>query len=153
MIPVFGGSGNLPPGIHHATWDEVSTRFGGSPHRERLLDGLLLALLELAVAGCRTVFLDGSFVTAKNTPADFDACWDPVGVDPYLLDPTLLDFQAGRSAQKAKYRGELFPSTSSATLSGTPFLRFFQTDRLTGDEKGVVAIDPQTLAAPRGGVP
>ena len=38
--------------------------------------GLRAALESLKSAGCRTVYLNGSFVTSKEAPNDFDACWD-----------------------------------------------------------------------------
>ena len=103
------------------------------------------ALTNLGAAGCRTVYVDGSFVTAKLMPGDFDACWDIEGVDPVELDPVLLTFDAGRAAQKAKYGGELFPAQLPEGLSGRTFLQFFQTDRHTGRQKGIVAIDPSSL--------
>jgi hypothetical protein len=59
------------------------------------------------LAGCRRVYIDGSFVTAKNGPNDFDACWEADGVNPDLLDPTLLTWRDHRAAQKAKFGGEL----------------------------------------------
>ena len=43
-------------------------------------------------AGCLTVYLNGSFVTNKEVPNDFDACWEEDGVDPAVLDPVLLTF-------------------------------------------------------------
>lgn len=146
MIPEFGSDGNLPPGVHPTTWSEVNSRFGGTTHRRTLLRGLRRALQALRRAGCRRVFLDGSFVTSKPVPNDFDACWDVQGVNPAFLDPTLLDFSAGRAAQKAKYLGELFPAQSPEGSSGSPFIEFFQTDRLTGGPKGIVAIDLETLS-------
>jgi len=84
-------------------------------------------------------------VTAREIPGDFDACWDPVGVDVSGLDPVLLDFSNKRAAQKAKYGGELFPSSSWAA-TGTVFLDFFQIDKATGDPKGIVAIDLQEVS-------
>ena len=56
----------------------------------------------LRLAGCRTVYIDGSFVTNKEIPNDFDACWEEAGVAPELLDPVLLRFDAGRAEQKAR---------------------------------------------------
>ena len=103
--------------------------------------GLWSALENLKNAGCRTVYLDGSFVTIKVIPNDYDACWDEDGVDPYLLDPVLLTFDAGRAAQKARYMGELFPASIVANAGGLSFLDFFQTDKETGDSKGIVAVD------------
>ena len=105
------------------------------------MDGLRSALESLEGAGCRTAYVDGSFVTAKELPNDFDACWKEEGVDPDLLDPVLLTFDPGRAAQKAKFLGELFPASSNSGGGGLSFLDFFQTDRSTGERKGIVAID------------
>jgi len=84
-------TGRLPEGEHVATWDDVVERFGWNPRRRQLLDGLGEAIDLLAAAGCRRLWLNGSFVTAKDEPGDFDACWDTTGVDLDRLDPVLLD--------------------------------------------------------------
>jgi len=131
----------LPPGIHRATLAEVETRFASNPKRRVQFRGFVAALINLRGAGCRRAFLDGSFVTAKPRPGDYDACWDPTSVDPAFLDPVLLTFENNRAAQKAKYHGELFPSTVPADRVGTIFVEFFQVDRFTGASKGIVAID------------
>jgi hypothetical protein len=145
MILPFDTTGNLPPGVHAATWQEFVSRFGKTPHRRTLLAGLQAALEALRVAGCQTVYIDGSFVTAKPIPNDFDACWDLDGVDPALLDPILLTFDHGRAAQKAKYLGELFPAQFSEGGSGTTFLEFFQIDKESGNPKGIIALDLRRL--------
>jgi hypothetical protein len=134
-------TGNLPVGVHDASWQELVAAFGSNDSRQRLLDGLRRALLALKAAGCQSAYVDGSFVTAKETPGDFDGCWEVAGVNPSLLDPVLLDFSARRAAQKAKYGGELFLANSPADPTGTVFLDFFQTDKVTGRPKGIVAID------------
>lgn len=131
----------LPAGIHLATLSEVEMRFATNAGRRSQFRGFVAALLSLRIAGCTRVFLDGSFVTAKPRPGDFDACWDPTGVDPAFLDPVLLIFDNSRAAQKAKYRGEFFPSTTPADALGTIFVEFFQVDRFTGLLKGIVEID------------
>jgi hypothetical protein len=104
------------------------------------LAGLKAALDALRAGGCRRAYINGSFVTAKAAPADFDACWESDGIDPGRLDPVLLTFDQGRRAQKAKFGGELFPADWPAEPAGTTFLAFFQRDR---DErpKGIVGID------------
>jgi len=141
-IPLFEpGTGNLPPGIHEATWTEITQRFGKTDHRRLLLKGLRAALEALQRAGCKRVYVDGSFVTRKSKPADFDACWETAGVTPAQLDPVLITFDPGRATQKAKYRGELFPADCPADAAGTMFLEFFQVDKSTLAPKGVVAID------------
>ena len=133
--------GLLPPDIHWATWREFVSRFGINPRRRQLMAGLRAALDNLKAAGCKTVYLDGSFVTRKEVPNDFDACWEEAGVDPTALDPVLLTFDPGRVTQKAKYMGELFPASAIADGDGFSFLEFFQTDREAGRPKGIVAID------------
>ena len=105
--------------------------------------GLLAASRNLAAAGCPALLLDGSFVTAKPVPGDYDGTWETEGVDPELLDPVLLDFSNGRAAMKAKYLGDLFPASAVAE-PGVLFRDFFRTDR-EGVEKGVVLVDLGSL--------
>lgn len=136
----------MPPGRHPANWPEFSARFGATARRQILLIGLRQALLDLQAAGCQTVYVDGSFVTSKSEPGDFDACWDIAGVDPSRLDPTLLTFDNGRAAQKARYGGELFPAQLPEGLSGQTFLSFFQTDRNTGLPKGIIVLNLQRFS-------
>jgi hypothetical protein len=145
VIPPFDRRGNLPPGIHEANWDELETRFNDSPRRVELLAGFREALAALRDAGCRTAYIDGSFVTAKEDPGDFDACWEAVGVDASLLDPVLLDLAPPRTAQRERFGGELFPASFVADPgSRALFLDFFQRDR-DGEPKGIVQIDLEGL--------
>jgi hypothetical protein len=141
MIPAFRPNGNLPAGIYTATWEEFVARYGFTTRRQALLVGLLAVLQALRDAGCEVVYVDGSFVIHKPEPGDFDACWDLTGVDPARLDPVLLDFSNGRTAQKSKYLGELFPAQLPEGASGRTFLDFFQTDRQTGQRKGIVRLE------------
>jgi hypothetical protein len=57
------------------------------------------------------------------------------------LEPTFFDFTNLRAAQKAKFFGEFFPSSAKADLVGTTFLEFFQIDKNTGSQKGIIALD------------
>jgi hypothetical protein len=140
VLPPFDpDTGRLPPGEHLASWDEVVERFGWNERRRQLLDGLADALALLAAAGCRQAWLNGSFVTAKDEPGDFDACWALPDVDLDVLDPVLLDLSNGRRAQKDRFGGEFFPNVVEAG-SGLVFAEFFQNERDTG-RKGVVVID------------
>ena len=144
MIPLFDASGNLPPGVYQASWDEFLVRYGYNPHRLTLLAGLKAALDALRAVGCRRVYINGSFVSAKGMPGDYDGCWEVTGVDIGLLDqiaPVLLTFDRRRAAQKARFGGEMFPAEVAADPFGTRFLEFFQRDKNTGDPKGIVAID------------
>ncbi len=97
-------------------------------------------MVNLRQAGCHTLYIDGSFVTDKAVPGDFDGCWDWSEVDPDRVDPVLFEFAHGRAAQKQKYGGELFQSDGLADSAGTAFLDFFQRTR-DGTPKGIVALD------------
>lgn len=140
MIPPFDAIGNLPAGVHWTNWREFAARFGWNARRGKLLVGLKRAIDSLRMAGCREVYIDGSFVTAKDLPGDFDACWSVKGVDPNLLDPVLLTFDNHRAAQKAKYGGEMFPAELPEGASGLRFLDFFQVDKSTGRPKGIIGM-------------
>jgi hypothetical protein len=148
VIPPFDHTGNLPQGEHPCTWDEFENRYSTTAHRINLLNGLYEALENLSQAGCQTVWIDGSFISDKPNPNDFDACWDSSHVDPDLLEPTLLDFRHPRSAMKRKYKGELFIADLPATPHGETFLDFFQKDR-NNNPKGILRLDLGSLPIPR----
>lgn len=141
VIPGLQSDGLLSAGIHPATWDEFCQRYGWTEHRQRLLAGLKRALAILKAAGCKRVYIDGSFVTAKEVPKDFDGLWEVAGVNPGLLDPVLMNFSGKREAQKAKYLGELFPLIVNPVAASQALLEFFQTDKASGNPKGIIALD------------
>lgn len=134
MIPAFNELGYLPPGIYEPTWAEFWDRYSTNNYRKQMLTGLRLALEKLKLAGCRRVYIDGSFVTDKARPNDYDGCFDVFGIDENLIDPIFL--QPDLAAQKAKFCGELLPN---AAIAG-----FFQTD-INGNAKGIIALDPTAI--------
>lgn len=141
VVLATGPTGLLAPGIHAATWEELVALTGTSPYRVALLAGLRAAALELQRCGCPRLYVDGSFVTDKPLPGDYDGCWELKGTNLAMLDPVLKDLSNKRAAQKAKYGGELFPASAGATAAGRTFLDFFQIDKTTGAPKGIIAID------------
>lgn len=141
LVPLLGSPWPvLPPGAHNATLEDVAAVFATNTWRRDLFDGLVLAAGKLRLAGCPIVYLDGSYVTGKPRPGDFDACWDPTGVDPAKLDPVFLQFENGRAMQKAAFKGEFFPSSVTCVDVGRSFVEFFQLDRFTGNQKGILSI-------------
>jgi hypothetical protein len=116
MIPAFDENGNLPPGIHEASWEEIFESFGRGKKRRELLEGLRKALDDLASVGCQVVYIDGSFVTKKDRPNDFDACWEKTGVNqtemqfrhPLFLDEG--DMRKGRKKTESKIWWGVIPS-------------------------------------------
>jgi len=131
----------LPPGIHWASLVEIKCIFAINPIRRKQYAGLIAAAQALALADCKTLYLDGSYITGKPNPGDYDGCWDPTGVDPVKLDPVLLDFDDLRKNQKAKYLGELFLTQPHTRSGSEDFLKFFQIEKFTGQPKGILAID------------
>ena len=74
MLPEFNSDGDLPVGVHLASWQEFQSRFGTGTPRRLWLFGRFQALVELAASTgklCRA-FIWGSFVTAKPVPRDVD---------------------------------------------------------------------------------
>jgi hypothetical protein len=142
MIPEFDENGNLPPGVHWAEWEDFKERFGTTLLRSRMIDGLQIAMEQLKAAGCRTIYINGSFITSKRDPQDFDACWDREEVDMNYLKthaPRLKNY-ADRAAQKAFYRGEIFPSDQPVGSYDITSYELFQRDR-ERNPKGIIAID------------
>jgi hypothetical protein len=73
MIPDFDGNGYLPPGIHAATLDEISHRFGHEPELRRVQMESIRWMVGLARrAQVARIVINGSFVTAKWEPNDVD---------------------------------------------------------------------------------
>ncbi|HEY9848453.1 MAG TPA: hypothetical protein V6D28_03270 [Leptolyngbyaceae cyanobacterium] len=102
-----------------------------------------MAMEQLKEAGCETIYIDGSFITNKLKPGDFDVCWDANGVDiNYLQSIAPVLYNSQRTAnQKAKYGGEFFRSDFPANIDGTSYFDFFQFDTRTNTTKGLIAID------------
>lgn len=141
-IPDFMENGNLPPGIHSTSWEEFKERYGVNYKRKQQLSGLEKAIGEFKQAGCTKLYVDGSFVTTKRNPGDFDALYDLDELNEDNIDDRLLDLSRnGRELQKKYYEGEFFPASEKATPSGTIYLDFFQQDKRTKEPKGIVKID------------
>lgn len=74
-LPPFREDGWLPVGHHPATWEEIANRFGGEPSSRRaFLTGKLLELCDSLRSYGVTGFLllNGSYISAKQEPGDFD---------------------------------------------------------------------------------
>lgn len=138
-IPALGQNGELPPGEHSASLDEVEQSFGlSTPWRVGLMRGLRAAAANLASAGVRQIWINGSFVTEKLEPNDIDGCWEYTPeVNLAQLDPVFLS--TSRLPMKAKFGVEFFPACVIEAASGLPFPRFFQINR-DGEPKGIVVV-------------
>jgi hypothetical protein len=69
MLPSFDECGNLPPGIHLASLEEVMDRFGhGSVEREIEIRELVELIGWARQHRVRRLIINGSFVTNKRQP-------------------------------------------------------------------------------------
>jgi hypothetical protein len=113
---------------------EIELRFASTAHRKHLFGGLKRLLENLKAAGCSTLYLNGSFITDKEEPRDYDCIWDPSGVTA-VLDKDILKSLEER---KAKYLGDIF--VHMPEHGGFPYLEYFQRDQ-DDNPKGIIKID------------
>ena len=140
---IYQENGNLVKGVHQISWDDFVTEYGYTDQRIELIKGLEIALSQLQDCGCKKVYIDGSFVTKKVVPGDYDACWEHEGVDIDKLRrdyPLFFDFDNGRMSQKSAYKGEIFPARVPAAVNPILlFINFFQLDR-DNQAKGIISL-------------
>lgn len=136
-IPALNDSGELPPGEHNASLDEIEDRFGRANERRReLMRGLRAAAANLIEARVRKLWIDGSFVTRKQNPKDIDGVWEThAQIDLTVIDPVFL---GKREAMKKKYGLDFFPDVIEVG-SGLPFPAFFRRNR-DGEPKGILVV-------------
>lgn len=142
MIPDFNDNGYLAPGIYEASFAEVKARFGFSKKRQKLLKLMEELLDQCALLNCDVLYLDGSFVSAKLNPCDYDACWDTSHESrEWVLNNvanTLLNSES--EVQKEYFGGEIYPAfTKAPLLPQLTILEYFQKTK-EGDSKGIVML-------------
>lgn len=144
MIPDFDKEGNLPPGIYQATLSEIEAKFTSSLKRKGHFELLKQLITDLKAIGCKTIYIDGSFITKKALPNDIDICWENKGLNintAKRIMPILWDFSNGRYEQQKKYHADIFPANCIEGSSSLCFLDFFQFDKHTGKAKGIIKLE------------
>lgn len=139
VIPEPTPTGELPPGQHQTTLTEIGERYATNPTRQHQFEGLTRAAHALAQAGATTLWINGSYITTKGEPGDYDATFDAQHINWTTLglnNPELMDFDNPRTTQKRVYGGELLPNIEG----GIDYVAFFQTNR-DGNPKGILRID------------
>lgn len=127
------------------SWPDLVATFGqGSVKRKLVAEGLRKFALTLRAAGGKWLFVDGSFVTSKERPSDWDGCFLGAEIDWQVVDPRLKDIKANRASLKADFRCDAFPAEATNGFLGQPFRDFFQQDR-AGHPKGILVLDLETV--------
>jgi hypothetical protein len=94
MIPDFDAKGNLPPGIHACSLQQLISRFGsGSSEREAETRELVEFVNWAREAGVIRLIVDGSYVTPKESPNDADVVILPGPEYPRQQQPVLASGQ------------------------------------------------------------
>jgi hypothetical protein len=134
--------GNLISGCHELDIPEFKSEFGWNIHRLRLINGLERAILAFRSFSVKFLYVDGSFVTKKALPEDYDVCYEIPENDLdklFLFYPVFRSFENNRKRQKEVFLGEFFPATWVAFPPSEIYLNFFQHDK-DGRSKGVIKL-------------
>ena len=85
MIPDFNKNGNLPPGIHYATIEQVLERYNRPRYGARLTCSTSLKLFfSIVIKFAMGFYINGSYITSKIAPSDIDIALvlpDDIGYD------------------------------------------------------------------------
>jgi hypothetical protein len=139
LHPVAGlADRSLLPGLHWLGIREFRDTFVLNFQRAWQFEGFVKACMALQQAGCRRVYVGGSYITSKEFPGDYDACWDPAGVSALSLDPVLYDSDRREECVKI-YRGEWFIAKEGNGPESAMYT-YLSRDRDTGIERGMVGI-------------
>ena len=145
MIPEFLENGYLPEGIYDASIEEVAERFVFSGKRRQLLNGLMELIAVCISSKINIIYLDGSFISKKLRPVDYDACYDTDHPDrlSILKDVNSTALESDSEIQKQSFGGEIhYANANMAHIKGSPtILEWFQTCK--EDEtlkKGIIRI-------------
>jgi hypothetical protein len=132
MIPPFDEAGELPPGLHPATWPEFSARFCRFVQSDRRLS--LCQQLEQLMNDARTsgivtrILVGGSMVRATAEPNDFDCIVVLHPTTQYeALRPDQLQIADARSA-RSRYLGDIFVAREGQSTLAL-YIDFFSRNR------------------------
>lgn len=145
MIPDFNDSGYLPAGIYEASFEEVKVRFGLSRQRQKLLMSMQYLLHQCNQLNCDILYLDGSFISSKLNPKDYDACWDTTHENREWVLNNVADtsLNSDSETQKEYFGGEIYPAFVKAPLlPELTILEYFQRTK-EGEAKGIIMLKLQ----------
>ena len=146
-IPAFRSDNWLPEGHHAATWEEIAVTFGGAADSRRrgVLNRLLAwrdAVRAKGLSG--RIVLNGSFISAKESPGDFDLLflYDEASEAIVQSDAEALALIDPMRC-KAAFGGDVF-AYSTRMVKAHP--QFFPTDsfdriKFTDIQKGVLEVE------------
>jgi hypothetical protein len=139
MLPPLNENGDLPPGVHVATWPEIEHRFGtGTEARLRAFATLRrLCALARNTGALRTLYAFGSFVSATPEPRDIDVVL--IMKRDFRLEDCPLESRTlfSHSAAEARYGATVFWMREGALPEG--LMRAWQIKR-DGTLRGILEV-------------
>ena len=142
-LPEFNANGDLPPGVHRASWTEVMGRFGGGAGQREICTRRLAHIYELAQrTGCLQRFVVfGSYVTTKANPNDVDVIL--IMDDAFRLDNCPMESRAlfDHAVAQARYGASVFWMRPALLIGETveQFIVYWQIKR-GGGQRGIVDV-------------
>lgn len=145
-LPPFRDDNWLPEGHHPATWEEVIAIFGGEhdSRRAKVLADLLDWRDRIRAKGIKgLLILDGSFISAKAEPGDFDTI---LVLDEGMESILARDMEASLLVNyvycKQHGWGDIFVFSETAIRKFPHMCRTdgFDHDKVTKQPKGVVEV-------------
>jgi hypothetical protein len=145
-LPGFRDDGWLPEGHHPTTWEEIRNLFGGESgtRRAQVLAKLLDWRDQVRRKGItRRLILNGSFISAKPEPGDFDTILiADEGVETILAQDEAARQLVDYAFCKARGWGDIFLFSTAAIRKFPHLCRLdlFDHDKVTKTPKGVVEV-------------
>lgn len=143
MIPEFETNGFLKEGIYETTFEEMENKLGFSKKRQKLLAAMKNLISYCRCLQCDILHIDGSFVSNKIAPADYDACWDTTAANRNdvlrVVEQSLLNSDS--ETQKEDFGGEIYPAFDKSPFNhGQTILEYFQTIKDSDERKGIIKL-------------
>jgi len=134
-LPALRADGTLPPGLHHATLDEILAAFPpATPERQALTNALAFCIANIQRHHLADqVVLGGNYVTRTPNPGDVDIAvltpgiYQMAGEQRYAalgIDTTLLDIQFAHDATDFQGWIAFFSTARDLTLKGVVSLLY-----------------------------
>jgi hypothetical protein len=142
-LPQFNDFGDLPPGFHQATLDEVVGRFSGGTARRDACTQRLIHVVDLPrrTGQLQRLIVFGSYITAKLEPNDVDIIL--VMRDSFRLQecPTESAGLFDHALAQARYGASIFWIRPALLIAEAleDFVGYWQVKR-DGEKRGIVEI-------------
>jgi len=144
-VPNLSTSGDLPPGVHRATLNEVLQRFGATGGKRGICTRRLFHIYDLAsrTGQLQRFIIFGSYVTAKHDPNDVDVVL--VMNDAFRLQDCPIESQGlfDHALAQARYGASIFWIRPGMLIeeSVEDFIAYWQI-KPDGSKRGIVEVVP-----------